>query len=89
MRQLFTCILVSFEDSKLMISNFFVLGGYGFFVWPAFVFTFSCFFLLYINTSKELKKQENLYTAKLKEFREEKVLIAGKEKVVKKVLSII
>ena len=36
----------------------FTLQGYGHFVWPAFIFTFLCFFILYLKTKKELNKQE-------------------------------
>ena len=38
-----------------------VLGGYGQFVWPAFIFTFVSCFLLYLKTKKELKKQEEKF----------------------------
>jgi len=41
--------------------NIFILGGYGQYVWPAFVFAFLCCFSLYFKTKKELKKQEKLY----------------------------
>tara|TARA_B100001996_G_scaffold282345_1_gene222723 strand:+ start:1060 stop:1275 length:216 start_codon:yes stop_codon:yes gene_type:complete len=36
----------------------FILQGYGHFVWSAFIFTFLCFFILYLKTKKELNKQE-------------------------------
>ena len=32
-----------------------VLGGYGQFVWPAFILTFASCFMLYLKTKKELK----------------------------------
>ena len=39
----------------------FILGGYGYFIWSAFIFTFlSCFFL-YLKTKKELIKQEKIF----------------------------
>ena len=42
-----------------------ILGGYGQFVWPAFIFTFvSCFFL-YFKSKKEFLKQKEIF---LKEF---------------------
>ena len=45
----------------------FILGGYGQFVWPAFIFAIvSCFFL-YLKTKKEFQKQEKIY---LKEFKQ-------------------
>jgi len=51
--------------------EFFILDGYGQFVWPAFIFTFvSCFFL-YLKTKKEFKKQEKIY---LKEFEQSQTI---------------
>ena len=38
------------------------LGGYGQFVWPAFIFTFISCLTLYIKTRKELKKQEKIFS---------------------------
>lgn len=35
-----------------------ILGGYGQFVWPAFIFTFVSCFSLYVKTKKEFQKQE-------------------------------
>ena len=63
------------------------LGGYGQFVWPAFIFTFlSCFFL-YLKTEGELQKQEKIYMNEFKKLRtlEIKTVEAKKEK--KEVLS--
>ena len=44
-----------------------ILGGYGQFVWPAFIFTFVSCFVLYFKTKKEFKKQEKKF---LKEFKQ-------------------
>mgnify|MGYP001186636595 FL=1 len=63
------------------------LGGYGQFVWPAFIFTFlSCFFL-YVKTKRELQEQEKIYMNEFKKLRtlEIKTVEAKKEK--KEVLS--
>ena len=43
-----------------------ILGGYGQFVWSAFIFTFACCFALYVKTKKEFQKQEKMF---LKEFK--------------------
>jgi len=56
-----------------MESNIFILGGYGQFVWPAFIFTFSICFTLYFRTSKQLQKQEKMYFAEYKELQVEKI----------------
>tara|TARA_B100000686_G_C16470220_1_gene801717 strand:- start:183 stop:410 length:228 start_codon:yes stop_codon:yes gene_type:complete len=68
--------------------NIFTLGGYGFFVWSAFIFTFLCFFLLYLKTIKELKKQEKLYLKEFKEFKTTEDIISKKKKIAKKVLPV-
>jgi len=67
--------------------EFFILGGYGQFVWPAFTFTFVSCVMLYIRTKKELQKQEKMF---LKEY--EKQLIAEikttkEKKITKEALS--
>ena len=50
-----------------------ILGGYGQFVWPAFIFTFvSCFFL-YIKTKKEFQKQEKIFLKEFKQMQTEKI----------------
>ncbi len=50
-----------------MYNEILILGGYGHFVWPAFIFTlFSCL-ALYLKTKKELNKLEKIY---MKEFKE-------------------
>ena len=67
--------------------NLFILGGYGQFVWPAFIFTFAICFYLYLKTKKELKKQEKLF---LKEFRQSqtaKIIVNSQKENTKKVLS--
>ena len=51
--------------------EFFILNGYGQFVWPAFIFTFVSCFSLYLKTKKEFKKQEKIY---LKEFEQSQTI---------------
>ena len=64
-----------------------VLGGYGQFVWPAFIFTFvSCFFL-YVKTKKELKKQEEMFLIEFKKEPVTKIEKAKQKKLLKEVLS--
>ena len=50
-----------------------ILGGYGQFVWPAFIFTFvSCSFL-YVKTRNEFKKQEKIFLKEFKQMQTEKI----------------
>ena len=64
-----------------------VLGGYGQFVWPAFIFTFVSCFLLYIKTKKELKKQEKMFLIEFKQMPITKIEVAKQKKLLNEVLS--
>ena len=44
----------------------FILGWYGHFVWPAFIFTLVSCFALYLKTDKEFKREEKMF---LNEFK--------------------
>jgi len=50
-----------------------ILGGYGQFVWPAFIFTFVSCFSLYIKTKKEFQKQEKIFLREFKQMQTEKI----------------
>ena len=67
--------------------EFLVLGGYGQFVWPAFIFTFVSCFLLYIKTKKELKRQEKMFLIEFKQISIAKIEVAKQKELLKKVLS--
>ena len=65
----------------------FILGGYGQFVWPAFIFTFiSCFFL-YVKTKKELRRQEKMFLKEFKQLQTIKVQVAKRKEGTKESLS--
>jgi len=50
-----------------------ILGGYGQFVWPAFIFTFVSCFSLYIKTKKEFQKLEKIFLKEFKQMQTEKI----------------
>ena len=50
-----------------------ILGGYGQFIWPAFIFTFVSCFSLYIKTKKEFQKQEKKFLKEFKQLQTEKI----------------
>ena len=64
-----------------------ILGGYGQFVWPAFIFTFVSCFLLYLKTKKELKKQEKMFLIEFKQIPVRKTEVAKQKELLKEVLS--
>ena len=56
-----------------------ILGGYGQFIWPAFIYTFvSCFFL-YVKTRKEFQKQEKMFVKEFKQMPTEKIATVKKK----------
>ena len=63
------------------------LGGYGQFVWPAFIFTFISCYYLYLKTKEELQQQEKFYLNKFKQLRSIKIEVAKKKETSKRVLS--
>ena len=64
-----------------MIIELINLGGYGYFVWPAFIFTFISCLILFIKTKKEFIRLEKIYLkestgvqlTQIKEIRGKKV----------------
>ena len=50
-----------------------ILGGYGQFVWPAFIFTFVSCFVLYLKTKKVFQKQEKMFLKEFKQIQTEKI----------------
>jgi len=67
--------------------EFLTLGGYGQFVWPAFIFTFVSCFSLYLKTKKELKKQEKMFLIEFKQIPVRKTEVAKQKELLKEVLS--
>ena len=49
------------------------LGGYGQFVWPAFIFTFVSCLALYLKTKKEFQKYEKMFLKEFKPTQTEKI----------------
>ena len=64
-----------------------VLGGYGQFVWPAFIFTFVSCFLLYIKTKKELKRQEKMLSIEFRQMPIATIEVSKQKELLKEVLS--
>ena len=67
--------------------NLFILGGYGQFVWPSFIFTLVICFYLYLKTKKELLRQEKLFLNEFGQSRIVKIVVDSQKENTKKVLS--
>ena len=67
--------------------DLFILGGYGQFVWPAFIFTLVICFYLYLKTKKELLRQEKLFLNEFGQSRAVKIAVDSQRENTKEVLS--
>ena len=67
--------------------EFLILGGYGQFVWPAFIFTFVSCFYLYLKTKRELQKQEELFLNEFKQAQTIKIEVDKRKEKRKNILS--
>ncbi len=63
------------------------LGGYGQFVWPAFIFTYVSFFVLYLKTKQELIKQEKMFLREFKHIKPVEIKVAKRKEIANIVLS--
>ena len=70
-----------------MSFEFLTLGGYGQYVWPAFIFTFVFCLVLYMKSKKELQKQEKIFLDKYRQVHTVKIKVAEGEEIVKEALS--
>ena len=70
-----------------MLYELLILGGYGQFVWPAFIFTFALCFILYLKTKKALQEQEKAYLIEFKQSQVIREKTLKEEKIIKEVLS--
>jgi heme exporter protein CcmD len=59
--------------------DFFILNGYGQYIWPAFLITFTSCFVLFLKTKKDLKRLEKILLQQHKQLKVIKVQIATKE----------
>ena len=65
-----------------------ILGGYGQFVWSAFIFTFISCLILYIKTKKELQKQEKMFLNEYKKLNIIRIKAVEEKEITKEALSI-
>ena len=56
-------------------------GGYGLFVWTAFVFTFISCLILYLKTKNEFHKYEKMFLVEFKQTKVIKIKTAKDKKI--------
>ena len=70
-----------------MVLELLILGGYGQFVWPSFVFTFVSCLILYVKTKKELRTQEKMFLDEYKEVHISRIKTVEGKEITKEALS--
>ena len=70
-----------------MVLELLILGGYGQFVWPSFVFTFVSCLILYVKTKKELRKQEKMFLDEYQEVHIPRIKTVEGKEITKEALS--
>jgi len=70
-----------------MVLELLILGGYGQFVWPSFIFTFASCLILYVKTKKELQKQEKMFLNQYNEMHISRIKTVERKEITKEALS--
>ena len=66
--------------------EYFIMNGFGIYVWSAFAFTFIVCLFLYIRTRKTLKKLEKDFIKEANNLSEEQFEDIKKQKIAKEIL---
>ena len=70
-----------------MMTSFFSMGGYGLYVWSAFIFAFLTCLILFIKTKKTLNKLERDFEKEVKKLSAEQVETLNSRKISKEILT--
>ncbi len=62
------------------------MNGYGLYVWSSFIFTLSCFGILYLVVKTNLVKEQKKFESKFNTLTTEKVHLAKKQDTFKEIL---
>ena len=70
-----------------MITEMFLMNGYGLYVWSAFVFTLLSFASLYVIVKIQHVKEKNKFIAKFGTLNSERAAFAKSQSINKEILS--
>jgi heme exporter protein D len=70
-----------------MINEFFLMNGYGLYVWSAFLFTFLCFISLYVIIKIQYIKERKKFIVKFGTLNSERAAVAKSHSINKEILS--
>jgi len=69
-----------------MINEILFMNGYGLYVWSSFIFTLSCFGILYSVVKIQLVKEQKKFENKFKNLASEKVELAKTQDTFREIL---
>ena len=69
-----------------MINEILFMNGYGIYVWSSFIFTLSCFGILYSVVRLQLLKEQKKFQIKFSNLASEKVELAKKQDTFREIL---
>ncbi|OUW95264.1 MAG: hypothetical protein CBD97_03140 [Pelagibacteraceae bacterium TMED237] len=67
--------------------DFFLMGGYGLYVWSAFIFAFIVCLILFFKTKKSLNKIEKNFKEEVEKLSAEQVETLNSRKISKEILT--
>ena len=70
-----------------MTNDILFMNGYGLYVWSSFVFTLSCFVILYSVVKLQLVKEQKKFKNKFNNLSTEKVELAKKQETYREILA--
>ena len=70
-----------------MINEALYMNGYGLYVWSSFVFTISCFCILYSVIKLQLVKEQKKFRARFESLETDKIKIEKKQETYKEILT--
>ena len=70
-----------------MITEMFLMNGYGLYVWSAFVFTLLSFASLYVIVKIQHVKEKNKFIAKFGNLNSERATFAKSQRINREILS--
>ena len=71
-----------------MNQEFLNFGGYGFFIWPSFIFTFICIYFLLAKSLKEYIKQEKIFLLEINKIHQVEIKDIKQSKEIKEALTV-
>mgnify|MGYP001371165807 CR=1 FL=1 len=70
-----------------MINEFFIMNGYGLYVWSAFAFTLLSFAILYLIIKFQYAKEKSKFIAKFGALKSDRAAFAKSQRINKEILS--